>query len=298
MVSEAFKKIFAMIKSTQKVGETRSVEQIRDGMNQISKMSKLPDDVKLEEILADEVDAVWITTPESSYLPVIVYMHGGGYISGSPSTHYNLCSSIARVVKGRVISIDYRLAPEHPFPAALDDAIMVYKYLLNAEGISPDKIIFAGDSAGGGLVIATLLKLKEIGEILPRAVVCFSPWVDLMLLGNSFKTHVERDPFLTPEVLKSASKWYCGQKNPKNPLISPLYGDLKGLPPILIQVGTEELLLDDSVRLAKLAKEASVDVTLEIDEGMIHVYQAFVAFAPEPKQALDRVGEFLKKQSN
>ncbi len=295
MVSEAFKKVLARVQSIQKVGSLRTVEQIRNAVKEFSKISELPDDVKIKEILADEVDAVWITTPGSSYSPVIIYMHGGAYVSGAPNTHYNLCSHISRVSKGRVLSIDYRLAPEHPFPAALDDAVMVYKYLLDAEGISPDKIIFSGDSAGGGLSLATLLKLKEIGEILPRAAVLFSPWLDLTLSGKSFKTHAKRDFMLSPEVLESAVKWYCDLKNPKNPFISPLFGDLKGLPSILIQVGTEELLLDDSIRFTKRAKKAGVNITLEIDEGMIHVYQAFASVAPEPKQALERVGEFIKK---
>lgn len=225
----------------------------------------------------------------------MLYFHGGGYVAGSINSHRELCVRIARASNTRVLLIDYRRAPEHPFPAALEDAIKVYHWLISSEEINPKKIIIAGESAGGGLTIATLIKLRNDKVNLPKASICLSPFLDLAVTGDSVKTKAEIDPIVTRENLEFCAKLYLGDEDSKNPLASPLYADLQGLPPLLIQVGTSELLLDDSVRFADRAKAAGVEVTLDIWDDMIHMFQLFASFAPEGQEAINKIGAFIQK---
>lgn len=295
MVSEGMERVITLLREFQDSTEEPSVEKTRAGLDLLAKMTRLPKDVKCKPIDAGGVPAEWITTPNTIANHVILYIHGGGFIAGSINTHRDLVSRISRVAKARILIIDYRLAPEHPFPAALDDAIAAYQWLISTEKINSKNIIIAGDSAGGGLTISSLVKLRNEGLPLPIAGVCLSPATDLAGTGDSIKTKAELDPFITPKAGEFMSKMYLGDTDPKNYLASPLYADLQGLPPLFIQVGTSEILLDDSVRLAERAKDAGVDVELDVWEDMVHVFAAFAPFAPEGQQAIEKIGNFVCK---
>jgi acetyl esterase/lipase len=193
----------------------------------------------------------------------------------------------------RALAINYRLAPEHPYPAALEDAATAYRWLLS-QGNDPARIIIAGDSAGGGLTLATLVALREAGEPLPAGAVCISPWTDLACTGDCVHEKAPLDKILSPDGLTRSAKSYAGGHELRSPLISPLYADLRGLPPLLIQVGTDEILLDDAKRIAEKAQIAGVDITLEIWEEMFHVFQ-IIPFLPETKQALGQIGDFVSR---
>jgi acetyl esterase/lipase len=219
-----------------------------------------------------------------------------GYVIGSINTHRDLASRLSLAAAARVLLIDYRLAPEHPFPAAVDDATAAYRWLLSS-GADPSHMVIAGDSAGGGLTVATLVALRDAGTPLPAAGVCLSPWVDLECSGESMTTKAAADPMVRRDGLMKMAEWYLAGQPPRTPLAAPLYADLSGLPPLLIQVGTAEVLLDDSTRLAERARKAGVTVTLEPWEDMIHVWQAFAALLPEGRQAIDRIGEFITQQA-
>jgi acetyl esterase/lipase len=295
MVSEGMERIINMLKQQGEVETKKRVEDARKGMEQMTVMQKIPEDVSIEEISVNEISSVWISTPEVVRENVILYLHGGGYALGSIDTHKILGSNIARASKSRVLMIEYRLAPENPYPAALEDSIAAYKWLIDDEGINPKNIVISGDSAGGGLTAATLIKLRDNGVALPAGGVLLSPWTDLDGTGESIRTNRRIDPMLTIDGLLFMANLYVGDDDPKNPYISPIYADLKDLPPLLIQVGSAEIILDDSTRLADKAKAVGVDVTLDVWEDMIHVFQAFALWAPEGAQAIDKIGVFIKE---
>jgi len=238
------------------------------------------------------VPAEWISTPETSKEAVILYLHGGAYVIGSIKSHRSVVGNIANSAKTSALIIDYRLAPEYSFPAALEDTITAYRWLLESH-FSPDRIVVAGDSAGGGLVLSLLISLRDANEPLPTVGVCLSPWTDLTCTGESWKTNAKKDIYLNPGSLLRSAQMYLGEVDPRTPLASPLYANLEGLPPILIQVGSDEILLSDATRLAERAKAAGVDVTLEVWEGMQHVWHFVARFAPEGRQAIDRIGRFI-----
>jgi len=295
MVSIEMERLISLLR--QSVADTTelSVEAMREQFEQIAGLTKIPKDANCEPIDAVGVPAEWISVPESIDDHVVLYFHGGGYISGSINSHREYCVRIARASKTRVLLIDYRLAPEHRFPAALEDAMKVYQWLNSSEGIKPKNIIIAGESAGGGLTIATLIKLRDDQVELPIAGICLSPFMDLAVTGDSVKTKAEVDPIVTQANLEFCAKLYLGGENSRNPLASPLYADLKGIPPLYIQVGTAEILLDDSIRFADLAKAAGVKVSLELWDDMIHMFQMFAAMAPEGQDAINKIGEFILK---
>jgi len=295
MVSKEMENVISMLKSFQKSVKEVNIPTVRAGMDQLATIGKLPKDVKCEPVIAGSVPAEWITTPNAENQKVILYLHGGGYVAGSIGTYRDLVARISRLSKTRILILEYRLAPEYPFPNALEDAIAAYNWLISAEKIDPNNIIIAGDSAGGGLTLATLIKLHAEGVSLPVAAVCLSPWTDLAGTGESQKTKVEVDPFTTPEMFEITARAYLGTTDPKNPLASPLYADLHGLPPLLIQVGTSEALLDDSVRFAERAKAAGGDVRLEVWKDMIHIFAFFAVFAPESRQGIEQICEFIQK---
>jgi acetyl esterase/lipase len=226
----------------------------------------------------------------------VFYLHGGGYVIGSAQDYREMTSHIGRAAGARVLVVDYRLAPEHPFPAAVDDAVAAYRWLL-ATGASPGSIVIAGDSAGGGLTMATLLALRDAGTTLPAAGVCMSPWVDLECTGESMTTKADVDPVVQREGAIGMADMYLAGQDIRLPLASPLRGDLRGLPPLLIQVGTRETLLDDSTRLAERARAAGVDVTIDTVEGAPHVWQVFSSFLPEGRDAIDRIANFTQKHT-
>ncbi len=206
----------------------------------------------------------WIAAPNAgAERPRIYYLHGGGYVIGSINTHRALIARLSAASGARAFAINYRLAPEHPFPAAVEDAVSAYRWLLE-QGVDPATIVIAGDSAGGGLTVATLVALRDAGVPLPAAAVCLSPWTDMEGIGESAKTRKAADPMIDPEGGLAQAQLYLGGADPRTPLAAPLYADLRGLPPMLIHVGDAEVLLDDSTRLAERAKAAGVDVTLEV----------------------------------
>lgn len=253
-------------------------------------------DIKSEAVNAGGVPAEWVCAPNAASDRVILYVHGGGYIMGSVNTHRDLMGRLSRAAQARVLGLNYRLAPESPFPAPVEDATAAYRWLL-AQGIKPSRIAIGGDSAGGGLVVATLVALRDAGQPLPAAGVCLSPWTDMENTGASMTTKAKADPVVQREMVGVIAKLYLGGKDPRSPLASPLYADLHGLPPLLIQVGESETLLDDSTRLAEKAKVAGVPAKLEVWPEMIHVWQIFGSFLPEARQAIDGIGAFVREHT-
>lgn len=254
----------------------------------------MDDDIQTERLGVNGVPAEWIYAPGARDDQVLLYLHGGGYVIGSMRTHRVMLSHIARAAGCRVLGLDYRLAPENPFPAPVEDTVAAYRWLL-AQGYDPSRIALGGDSAGGGLVVAALVALRYIGEPLPAAGVCLSPWIDMEATGESFTTNATVDPSVSKERIVSIAALYLGGKNPQAPLASPLYADLQGLPPLLVQVGGIETLVDDARALTTRAKAAGVQVDLEVWDDMPHVWHHFAPILPEGKQAIARVGEFLRK---
>ncbi|RKE17321.1 alpha/beta hydrolase [Streptomyces sp. TLI_171] len=230
--------------------------------------------------------------PGASARGRLLYLHGGGYVVGSPETHAGLVGELAGRAGLRAVSLDYRLAPEHAFPAAVEDGLAAYRELL-ATGTDPRELVLAGDSAGGGLSIATLLAARDAGLPQPAAVVLFSPWTDQTVSGDSMRSKDGADPIFTEADIRAYAEFYVAAGDPKDPLASPLFADLTGLPPLLVQVGANEVLLDDAVRLAGRAGAHDVDVTLEIGAGLSHVYQHFYGSLDEADAALDRAARFL-----
>jgi len=252
-------------------------------------------DVACTPVDAGGVPAEWVAASVARGDRAVLYLHGGGYCVGSINTHRHLAGDVSRAAGARVLLIDYRLAPEHPFPAAVDDAVRAYRFLLDA-GISPRHGAIAGDSAGGGLTVAALLALRDADVPLPAAGVCLSPWLDLTQSGASMDGKAAVDPMVQRDRLQRLADAYLAGADPKTPLASPLFANLTGLPPLLIQVGTAETLLDDSTRLAERARAAGVPVTLEAWDDMIHVWQAFASLLPEGGQAIERIGAFLRQR--
>jgi acetyl esterase/lipase len=250
----------------------------------------VPASVKREKIEANGVDAEWfrVDNPKAC----IIFSHGGGYVLGSTTSHQALIGEIADAAGVDTLGINYRLAPEHPFPAGLDDLIAAYRYVLDS-GIPAEKIALAGDSAGGGLTLSGLLTIRQQGLPSPRCAYVISPWTDLTTTLPTMTTHAELDPICTLESLQGLSGLYSG--NPKDPIASPLHGDWSGQPPLYIQVGEYEILLDDSRELAKKARAAGVDVSLEISPMGVHVYPQMSQIHPEGADAIVKAGIFLKK---
>jgi acetyl esterase/lipase len=272
------------------------IHAVRTGFEQLGAMFPVPGDVQCEPVMAGSVKAEWVTAPGAAMDRAILYLHGGGYVIGSINTHRALAASLSQSAKARVLVIDYRLAPENPHPAAVEDAVASYRWLLK-QGISPKRLAIAGDSAGGGLTVATLVALRDAGDPLPSCAVCLSPWVDLEGVGESMTGLAEKDPMVQKAGLLQLAGLYLAGKDARTPLAAPLYANLSGLPPLLIQVGTWETLLDDASRLAERAKKAGVEVVYEPWEGMIHVWQLFAPMLDEGKEAINKVGEFVQKKA-
>jgi acetyl esterase/lipase len=239
------------------------------------------------------VDAVEVTVGDRAGEDVILYFHGGAYVVGSAAASVPLVGELVRRTGARAVTVEYRLAPENPHPAALDDARAIYEALL-AQGLLPGRIAFAGESAGAGLVMATLLALRDAGTPLPACAVLMSPYADLTLSGESVRDKQALDPILTPDGLRLRVRDYAADADPADPHISPIFGDLRGLPPLLIQVGSHEVLLSDAVRLAARAAIADVPVTLEVVAGVPHVFQGFAGMLDEADAALDRASTFVQ----
>jgi len=295
MPSEQLQTIIQTLRS-RPIPKDLSMEEQRANFEQVASFFPVPPDVRREPVDAGGVSAEWVTAPGAADDKVILYLHGGGYVMGSINTHREMISRLSRAASARALAIDYRLAPEHPQPAAVEDSTAAYRWLVST-GVDPARLVIAGDSAGGGLTVATLVALRDAGDPLPAAAVCLSPWVDLECLGESMTTKVEVDPMVQREGALEGAKAYLGDAHPRTPLAAPLYADLTGLPPLLIQVGTAEVLLDDSTRLAEHARSAGMEVILEPWDDMIHVWQFFAAMLPEGQQAIDRIGGFIRKHT-
>ena len=271
----------------------KRVREHREALETMTIGVKFPEDVKSEQVDIDGLSGSLFKTPESKYDRIILFLHGGAYIAGSVETSKYHSVLISRLAKAQLLNINYRLAPEYPFPAALEDAIKAYNWLIKEKKFTPKNIVIVGVSAGGGLTIATILKLKELKIELPLAAVCISPWTDLTFTGDTFKARAKFDPFTSPYDLGFSANLYTGENDPKDPYISPIYGDLQGLPPLFVIVGTAEILFDDSKRLAEQATLAGVEVTLDIWEDMIHAFPVFASVAPESKNAIEKISNFL-----
>src|SRR5580704_9553611 len=252
----------------------------------------VPPELKLEHAEVGGIPGDWLTMPGADAKRVVLYIHGGAFVLGSPRGYRSMCARLAKATRARIFVVDYRLAPEFPFPAAIQDAADAYRGIVK-QGVAPLSIVIAGDSAGGNLTVATLLSLRESEVPLPAAGVCISPWVDLECAGETMKTKANVDPLCEHDSMLLEAGLYLNGHTARDPLASPIHADLHGLPPLLIQVGTEETLLDDSTRLAKRAEEAGVPVTLEIFEGMPHVWHVFADYLPEAQQAIEKIGEFV-----
>ena len=250
-------------------------------------------DIESRPIDVSGISAEWIMAPNAHPDRVVVYLHGGGFVMASVDTHRGLMGRISRSAEARVLGVNYRLAPEFPFPAALEDATAAYRWLI-ANQTKALHIAIAGDSAGGGLCLSTLIALRNARDPLPAAAVCLSPWVDMEATGKSMTTKAKTDPVNQRDGLLSNAKRYLGEGDRRAPLVSPLYADLTNLPPLLIQVGEAEVLLDDARRLAERAKRYGVDVDLEVWPEMIHVWQLFAAVLPEAQQAIQQIGAFIR----
>ena len=260
------------------------------------KVFPTPPDVKVERVNVPAAPAEWLRPPSAVPGRVVLYLHGGGYVIGSPRSHRHLAAAVAGAAGASALLLDYRLAPEHPFPAAVEDATAAYRWLLD-QAIAPEHIVIAGDSAGGGLTVATLLALREARVPLPAGGVCISPWVDLTCSGASYATKAAADPIVRRAGVEEMARAYLGATPPRTPLASPLFADLRGLPPLLIHVGSDEVLLDDAVQLAERAKAGGVDATLEIYDRMIHVWHWFLPMLDEAQTAVEAIGRFVRSRA-
>jgi monoterpene epsilon-lactone hydrolase len=255
---------------------------------------RVPRGICLKTVSANGVPSDWLEPDDAVPGCAILYLHGGAYVIGSPTTHRGLAGRIALAGRSRLLLIDYRLAPEHTFPAPLEDALAAYHWLLE-KGYSPDHLAIGGDSAGGGLTLATALSLRDNHERTPAALFLLSPWTDLTFSGESIRTRASRDPLLNFSDDLSMINTFANGTPLTHPYISPVFADLHGLPPILIQVGTEEILYNDSSRLEQNARLAGVPVTMETWQGMWHVFQGFAPYVPESNQAITKIGAFLRE---
>ena len=265
----------------------------RSRLDALGTRYSLPADLRVEAADANGVAAEWTTTPEAEPSRAVLFLHGGGYVSGSLDSHRHMIGQAGREAQTRTLSLAYRLAPEHPFPAALEDVMAGYHFLLS-QGFDPKRVAVAGESAGGGLAIAMLVSLRDRGVPLPACTWCSSPWVDLEAIGGSMTAKASVDPLIQKAYLMELAADYLKGGDPRMPLASPLYADLRGLPPMLIQVGSAETLLDDSVRLAGVAGAADVRVRLEVWPDMIHAWHLFYPQLADGRRALAQVGAFIR----
>lgn len=270
------------------VGSLPSLADERAGWETFAKGQKLPEGTQVSGVSLSGVPCEWVERTDSDGL-VIVLVHGGGFNSGSPRTHRKFAATLARATGARVLVPDYALAPEEPFPAGLDDIVAVYAALAE-QGVDPGEIVLHGDSSGGGLVVSALLKLRELGAPMPRAVMLMSPWTDLTLSGASHASN-RSHPNPSQEDLSRAANWYAPPDQHRDPLVSPVFANLAGLPPMLVQAGGREVLLDDAVKLVERAQAAGVAARLSVGPELWHVYQHYDC--PEARDAIEEAATFI-----
>ncbi|MEX2392869.1 MAG: alpha/beta hydrolase [Actinomycetota bacterium] len=291
MPSEQMQNVIDLMRAMERDPST-PIEQQRANM-ELGTQAFPALDLEILLVDANGVPAEWVK-PSQEEPGVILYLHGGAYVAGSPRTHRNLTTRLAEQTNHRVLAIDYRMAPEHPYPAAVEDAVAAYRFLLDGAA-SSNQIAVVGDSAGGGLTVALLVALKDAGLPQPACAIPISPWADLEGVGESWTTRADVDPLIDPDDLRRKGALYLGGADPKSPTAAPIHADLTGLPPMLIPVGDLEVLLDDSKTLAARAAANGVDVTLDVQDGMIHVWPLFAGIAPESDDAVARIVEFIDK---
>lgn len=267
--------------------------QLRASFSRFMGQFPTPEDVKFETLMAGEIPVEWMTPPGVSAVDTVFHLHGGGFLLGSPVDYREMLPRVALAAGAKVLAVDYRCSPENKCPTALNDAVAAYKWHL-ANGGKPDRTVIMGDSAGGGLVISTLVALREQTVPLPAAGISISPWVEMEQCGASIMGNADKDPMLDKAILqKMAGAYLQGQDN-RNKQAAPLYADLSGLPPLLIQVGSIEILLDDSLRITERARAAGTEVELEVTEGAPHVWHWFASFLPEARTAIEKLGKFSR----
>jgi monoterpene epsilon-lactone hydrolase len=271
------------------------VASVRAAFDAFAAQVPAPADVEQKPVEIGGVGGIEVTIAGNESGNVILYFHGGVYVIGSAAATVPLVGDVVRRTGVNAITLDYRLAPEHPYPAAVDDARAAYEGLL-AQGVDPGRIVLAGESAGGGLAVATLLAAREAGLPMPSCAFLMSPYADLTLSGDTLLERQSLDPILTPEGLRVRAPEYIAGADASDPLISPIFGDLRGLPPLLIQVGSHEILLSDAIRLAGRAATSEVAVTLDVTPGVPHVFQGFAGLLDEAAAALDRAAAFVTAQ--
>lgn len=274
--------------------ETADVNELRASLKKIVRYTRKARHVSVDETEITGLYAEWLRPDGAPADKVLLYLHGGAYVVGDCSTHRQMVSHIARSAGIAALVPEYRLAPEHPFPAAIDDAVGIYRALL-ADGFSPSDVFIAGDSAGGALSVATMLSLRHIGVPLPAAAVLLSPFLDITASGETSLTRADQDPWFEAKDVPVVARHYCpGEPDLTHPLISPVFANVAGLPPTYIQVGDDEILLSDSTRFADKMNEAGREIELEIWPEMWHVFQIFVGKMPEARRAINRIGDYLK----
>jgi epsilon-lactone hydrolase len=279
------------------MGRATSMARIRRRLQLIEPVvPRPPSGTKTTVIDIDGIKAVETLVRQARSDRYVLYFHGGGYAFGTEPLARDFTWRLGAATRASVLYFDYRLAPEHPFPAAVEDASKVYRWL--AGRVDPARIAFVGDSAGGGLVLATLHKMRDEGFTLPRAAVAISPWTDLALTGPSLRHNAKSDPMMDVKRLPAYAQRYLGGADPRHPYASPLYGDASGLPPVLIQVGSDEILRDDAVRMAEKLRQAGGEVHLEEWPRMPHVWHHYARLVPEGRQAIERIGAFVQTQLN
>ncbi len=269
--------------------------ELREKLIRVSRFLRKVRGVSVEETTVNGLHAEWLRPKFAREGKVLLYLHGGAYVIGNCRTHRNLVSHIARAARINALLPEYRLAPEHRFPAGIEDCVGVYRWLL-AEGFKPADITIAGDSAGGGLTVATLLSLRHAGDPMPGNAVLLSPFLDITASGESMQTRADQDPWFEQSDIEVVSGLYCNDASEvRNPLVSPVFAHVHGLPPVYIQVGDDEILLSDSTRFAAKLEEVGIDVELEIWPEMWHVFQLFIGKMPEARAAINKIGEYLRR---
>ena len=291
MSNQEIKAIVELLRANPLGGTLDEMRAQFDGMS-----STVASDVDVKAVTANGVPCELHTPPGADTKRVIMYVHGGGYVIGSLTSHRALVAELARAGNCQALAVDYRLAPEHVFPAAVEDSIAAYQWLCSS-GYEPSNIVIAGDSAGGGLTAGTLVGLKDAGLSLPAAGVCISPWADMEATGETYQTRKDIDPMVSQALIKPMGETYIGKGDFRAPTASPIYADLSGLPPLLIQVGSAEVLYSDAETLANNAKAAGVEVTLEEWTDMIHVWHLFFEQLTDGRKAIARIGEFVKEKT-
>jgi acetyl esterase/lipase len=286
-----------MMRSQPRPAGTPTIEEQRAGYEAFTANLPIAQGVAITPTTAGGVPCEFVVAPGADPNRVLIYFHGGGYVIGNLNTHRSLCSELAAASGIRVLAVDYRLAPEHPFPAAVEDAVAVYQSLVES-GYAPSALALGGDSAGGGLTAAACIAIRDRGLPTPACAIMLSPWTDLSLMGPSMNTRAELDPMVQRAGVEAMAATYLNGASNTDPLASPLYADLAGFPPSLIQVGTYETLYDDADGLKNRLQAAGRDVTFEPYEGQVHVFQAFAATIPEAREAVTKLGAFVASHTS